>query len=88
MSETMTAVFNINLRRFDGNPLHTKTPFGKPQQVGIGNEFERGDKLEKKLEEIEAAARRLLNNSEGHYMNAEDMYSLQCALGYFEENPE
>ena len=39
------------------------------------------------LREVETAARDLLDNADGHHMNAEDMYALQSALGVFADPP-
>lgn len=56
----MTAVFNCNLRKFDGNPHNVETPFGKAQIVAIGNEFKVRDDLEEALRDLQAAGRALM----------------------------
>jgi hypothetical protein len=46
-----TLVFEGEIRKFDGNPLRTETPFGVPVAAGIGNAFETIDRLELALDE-------------------------------------
>ena len=43
--ERFTLVFVGNLRKFQGNPLRTETPFGIPIVCGIGDAFEEADGL-------------------------------------------
>jgi hypothetical protein len=47
-----TAVFDRDIRAFDGNPLKAETPFGVPETIAIGNVFEERDRLEAALEQI------------------------------------
>jgi len=56
----MTAVFNCNLRKFQGNPHLQDTPFGQPQIVGIGNAFAEHDELEASLQRLAADGKALL----------------------------
>lgn len=46
MSEYFTLVFEGDLRKFDGNPHKTDTPFGRAVRAGIGDAFEALDKAE------------------------------------------
>ncbi len=48
--ERFTLVFVGNLRKFQGNPLRTETPFGIPIVCGIGDAFEEADGLRAQLE--------------------------------------
>lgn len=49
-----TAVFDRDIRAFDGNPLRTETPFGMPESVAVGDICERMDRLEAALVQIVA----------------------------------
>jgi len=45
----MTAVFECDIQKIEGNPFHIETPFGKAISVGIGDAFS-------EIEELEARA--------------------------------
>ena len=48
-AEYFTIVFEGDIRKFDLNPFKTKTPFGIPVVVGLGDAFARIDELEEQL---------------------------------------
>jgi hypothetical protein len=52
----MTAVFDFDLRQYQGNPHHADTPFGKPVILAIGDEF---TAAQARAEQAEAEAARL-----------------------------
>ena len=43
--DQFTVVFEGNLRDIKRNPFMTKTPFGLPRHVGVGNAFEEFDEF-------------------------------------------
>lgn len=47
-----TIVFEGDLRKFEGNPLKTETPFGVPMTVAVGDVFEERDALETERDEL------------------------------------
>jgi hypothetical protein len=48
--EYFTLVFKGNLRKFNGNPLRTETPFGIPFICAIGDVCQEADDLRERLE--------------------------------------
>lgn len=51
----MTAVFETDLRKFDGNPHKADTPFGRPVILSIGNLVEEVDRLRDQLHDCETS---------------------------------
>jgi len=49
MGERFTIVFEGDIRKFDGNPLKTETPFGVPLTVAIGDLIEQLNELEDRV---------------------------------------
>lgn len=49
-TEAFTLVFKGNIRDFDMNPLVTKTPWGIPYAVAMGDALEEADDLREQLE--------------------------------------
>jgi len=47
-----TAVFDRDIRAFDGNPLRTETPFGTPAAISVGDALAKIESLEARLEQI------------------------------------
>lgn len=45
-----TVVFEGDIAKFPGNPLHAETPFGKPLAVGRDNAFDVIDEMERKYD--------------------------------------
>lgn len=54
MSETTkcTMVFDCDIRKFEGNPFHAETPFGKPGKVQIGDVMAELDMANEELDFI------------------------------------
>jgi len=53
MTETSTTMmFEYNIKKLKTNPFHVETAFGKPIAIGLGNEFERADKLQEMRDEL------------------------------------
>ena len=46
LTKAFTLVFAGDIRKFKMNPLTTVTPWGIPYAVGMGDAFEKIDKLE------------------------------------------
>lgn len=53
--------FEFDLRTMAGNPFHADTPFGRPVIVSVVNVFEERDRLQERVEELEASLARILN---------------------------
>lgn len=79
-AEGMTVFFRFDPAKIGGNPFHVDTPFGRPATVSRGNEFERADALQARLDALVEAGERLRSGMNGHYVNAEDRYVFDGAL--------
>lgn len=56
MGERFTVVFEGNVRRFDGNPFHADTPFGRPRVIDADDVCAERDRLTLALERLHDAA--------------------------------
>jgi len=58
-AKAFTLAFEGDIRAFEGNPLKTDTPFGRPVASGIGDAFDEIDMLTERVPTLEAEVLRL-----------------------------
>lgn len=77
-----TLVFDYNLRKHDGNPFHTDTPFGRPAVMSLGDVCAEADGLRDRCEALESSLREMIPLAE----SASFIWTTQEQLRAWQEN--